>query len=153
MRHNTTSWNSHRNTWRCAAGNGGRSREGGNARRVGGPPTLARQKTVGQHDQGEMPMQPLLAPALIVIQAALARGPVHPYGEKLLAQDEARGLAPGDRLPVLLRRCIQHGRGRIPRRGPRLLGLAPPPGAGGPAVAARTSSGNRTPKVLLTPTT
>src|SRR5215471_3474354 len=72
MSHNTTSWKSHRSTWRWTAGNDGRSPEGGKARRVGGHPALARQKTVGQHDQCEVPMQPIPAPALIVIQATLA---------------------------------------------------------------------------------
>src|SRR5215471_15083255 len=72
MSHNTTSWKSHRSTWRWTAGNDGRSPEGGKARRVGGHPALARQNTVGQHDQCEMPMQPIPAPALIVIQATRA---------------------------------------------------------------------------------
>src|SRR5262249_46466809 len=40
--------------------------------RVGGHPALARQKTVGQHDQCEVPMQPIPAPALIVVQPTLA---------------------------------------------------------------------------------
>src|SRR5215470_5395110 len=74
MSHNTTSWKSHRSTWRWTAGNDGRSPEGGKARRVGGHPALARQKTVGQHDQGEVPMQPIPAPPLVVVQATLALG-------------------------------------------------------------------------------
>src|SRR5919201_6254342 len=74
MSHNTTSWNSHSSTWRWTAGNDGRCPEGEKARRIGGRPALARQKAVGQHDQGEMPMQPIPAPALVVIQATLALG-------------------------------------------------------------------------------
>ena len=72
MSHNTTSWKSHRSTWRWTAGKDGRSPEGGKARRVGGRPALARQKTVGQHDQREVPMQAIPASALIVVQPALA---------------------------------------------------------------------------------
>src|SRR2546423_15381369 len=72
MSHNTTSWKSHSSTWRWTAGNDGRSPEGGKARRVGGRPALARQKTVGQHDQREGPMQAIPASALIVGQPALA---------------------------------------------------------------------------------
>src|SRR5215468_4642036 len=74
MSHNTTSWNSHSSTWRWIAGNDGRSPEGGKARQVGGRPALARQKAVGQHGQGEMPMQPIPAPALVVVQPAFALG-------------------------------------------------------------------------------
>ena len=74
MSHNTTSWKSHRSTWRWAAGNDGRAPEGGKARRVGGRPALARQKTVGQHDQCEVPLQAIPAPALVVVQATLALG-------------------------------------------------------------------------------
>src|SRR5262252_969786 len=74
MSHNTTSWKSHTNTWRWTAGNDGRSPEGGKARRGGGRPALARQKTLGQHDQREVPMQAIPAPALIMIQATLALG-------------------------------------------------------------------------------
>ncbi len=51
------------------AGKDGRSPEGGKARWVGGRPALARQKTVGQHDEREMAMQPIPASALIVVQA------------------------------------------------------------------------------------
>src|SRR5215475_8476857 len=74
MSHNTTSWKSHRSTWRWTAGNDGRSPEGGKARRIGGRPALARQKTLGQHAQREGPMQAVPAPALVRIQATLARG-------------------------------------------------------------------------------
>src|SRR5215468_7632066 len=74
MSHHTTSWKSHRSTWRWTAGNDGRCPEGGKARRVGGRPALARQKTIGQHDQCEVPMQAIPAPALIVVQATLALG-------------------------------------------------------------------------------
>src|SRR5262249_5200084 len=167
MSHNTTSWKSHRSTWRWTAGNDGRSPEGGKARRVGGHPALARQKTVGQHDQCEVSMQPIPAPTLIMIQATLAlgvlvelldgpaavrqfdepvqrrvcgqvavvpldvamvawhralaeqpafrpgtdagmaggelraaRGPVHPHGDELFAEDHVLVLPPGDGLPV-----------------------------------------------------
>src|SRR5215813_14137901 len=72
MSHNTTSWKSHSSTWRWIAGKDGRSPEGGKARRVGGHPALARQKTIGQHDQRKMPMQAIPAAALIVVQATLA---------------------------------------------------------------------------------
>src|SRR5262245_25592157 len=74
MSHNTTSWKSHTSTWRWTAGNDGRSPEGGKAHRVGRHPALARQKTIGQHDQREMSMQPIPAPALVVVQATLAFG-------------------------------------------------------------------------------
>src|SRR6516162_9124235 len=74
MSHNTTSWKSHRSTWRWIAGNDGRSPEGGKARQGGGRPTLARQKTVGQHDQREMAMQAIPALALVMVQATLALG-------------------------------------------------------------------------------
>src|SRR6516164_2918218 len=72
MSQSTTSWNSHSSTWRWTAGNDRRSPEGGKARRVGGHPALARQKTVGQHDQREVPMQAIPASALIVVQPTLA---------------------------------------------------------------------------------
>jgi hypothetical protein len=74
MSHTTTSWKSHTSTWRWIAGNDGRSPEGGKARQGGGRPTLARQKTVGQHDQREMAMQAIPAPALVMVQATLALG-------------------------------------------------------------------------------
>ena len=74
MSHNTTSWKSHTSTWRWTAGNDGRSPEGGNARRGGGQPALACQKTIGQHDEGEMPMQAIPAAPLVVVQATLAFG-------------------------------------------------------------------------------
>src|SRR5262249_28205983 len=74
MSHNTTSWKSHMSTWRWTAGNDGRSPEGGKARQGGGRPALARQKTIGQHDQREVPMQAIPAPALVMIQATLALG-------------------------------------------------------------------------------
>ena len=45
---------------------------GGKARRVGGRPVLARQDTVGQPDQREVPMPAIPAPALIVLPPALA---------------------------------------------------------------------------------
>src|SRR5437764_1917877 len=72
MSHNTTSWKSHSSTWRWTAGNDGRSPEGGKARRVGGRPALARQNTVGQHHQREVPMQAIPASALIVVQPTRA---------------------------------------------------------------------------------
>src|SRR5215510_10126881 len=74
MSHNTTSWKSHRSTWRWMAGNDGRSPEGGKACRHGRHPALARQKALGQHDQCEMPMQAIPAPALVVGQATFALG-------------------------------------------------------------------------------
>src|SRR4030095_16298824 len=74
MSHNTTSWKSHSSTWRWTAGKDGRSPEGGKAGRVAGHPALARQKTVGQHDQCEVPMQTIPAPPLVVVQPALAFG-------------------------------------------------------------------------------
>src|SRR4051812_14882445 len=74
MSHNTTSWKSHTSTWRWTAGKDGRSPEGEKARRIGGSPALARQKTVGQHDQREVPMQAIPAPALVVVQTAFAFG-------------------------------------------------------------------------------
>src|SRR5215510_10335414 len=74
MSPNTTSWNSHTSTWRWTAGNDGRSPEGGKARRHGRPPALARQKALGQHDQGEMAMPAIPAPALVVVQATFALG-------------------------------------------------------------------------------
>src|SRR5262249_46305633 len=197
MSQSTTSWKSHSNTWRWTAGNEGRSPEGGKAHRVGGQPALTRQKTVGQHDQGEMPMQAIPAPALVMVQATFAlgvlielldgpaavghldqalqrgvhrqgtevplpvttvaghralaeqpafrprgdavmaggelgaaRGPVHPYGHKLFAQDPVVVLAPGDGLPAVLRQGFEDGLSRIQRRRARLLGLAPAPWAG-----------------------
>src|SRR5215470_1390850 len=72
MSHSTTSWNSHSSTWRWTAGKDRRSPEGGKAHRVGGRPALPRQKTVGQHDQREVPMQAVPASALIVVQPAFA---------------------------------------------------------------------------------
>src|SRR5262245_56141218 len=72
MSHNTTSWKSHRRTWRWTAGNDGRSPAGGKARRVGGRPALARQKTVGQHDQRAVPLEAIPASALRVVQPTLA---------------------------------------------------------------------------------
>src|SRR5262249_16192449 len=74
MSHNTTSWKSHSSTWRWTAGNDGRSPEGGKAHRVGRHPAVQRQKTVAQHDQREVPMQPIPAPALVMVQATLALG-------------------------------------------------------------------------------
>src|SRR5215831_19559318 len=74
MSHTTTSWNSPSSTWRWTAGNDGRSPEGGKARRVGGHPALACEKAIGQHDQGEVPMQAIPAPALVVVQTAFAFG-------------------------------------------------------------------------------
>src|SRR4029453_130736 len=74
MSHNTTSWKSHTSTWRWTAGNDGRSPEGGKACRVGRHPALARQKTIGQHDQCEVPMEAIPAPALVVVQTTLALG-------------------------------------------------------------------------------
>ena len=61
MSHNTTSWKSHRSTWRWTAGNDGRSPEGGKARRVGGRPALAREKAIGQQDPRAMAMQAIPA--------------------------------------------------------------------------------------------
>ena len=72
MSHNTTSWKSHSSTWRWTAGNDGRSPEGGKARRVGRCPALARYKTIGQHDQREVPMQPIPTPALVMVETTLA---------------------------------------------------------------------------------
>ena len=74
MSHNTTSWNSHSNTWRWTAGKDRRSPEGGKARQVGGRPALACQKAIGQHDQREMAMQAIPAAALVMVQATLAFG-------------------------------------------------------------------------------
>src|SRR2546423_15615526 len=74
MSHKTTSWKSHMSTWRWTAGNDGRSPEGEKAHRVGGHPTLTRQKTVAQHDRREMAMQPIPTPALVMIQTTLALG-------------------------------------------------------------------------------
>src|SRR5262245_61048737 len=194
MSHNTTSWKSHMSTWRWTAGNDGRSPEGGKARQGGGRPALARQKAIGEHDQGEMPMQAVPASALVVVQAALALGilvellnrptamrqlhqplqrrvrrqvteiplplaalaghrafaeqptlrpspdtmmagralrapcrPVGPYGDELFAQGHSVTLAPGDGLPAVLWEALEHGLGRIERRGARLPRLAAPP--------------------------
>ena len=194
MSQNTTSWKSHRSTWRWIAGNDGRSPEGGKARQGGGRPTLARQNTVGQHDQREMAMQAIPALALVMVQATLALGilvallnrpaamrpldqalprrvcrevtviplhlaaharhracaeppalrpstdtrmagralgasrrPVGPHGHELFAQDSTVTLAPGDRLPAVLREGLEHGLGRIERGGARLLRLAASP--------------------------
>jgi len=74
MSHNTTSWKSHRSTWRWTAGKDGRSPEGGKARHVGGRPALARQKAIGEHDQREVPMQTIPAPAWVMVQAARTCG-------------------------------------------------------------------------------
>ena len=74
MSHNTTSWKSHRSTWRWIAGNDGRSPEGGKARRVGRHPALARQKAIGEHDQRQVSMPPIPAPPLVMVQAAFALG-------------------------------------------------------------------------------
>ena len=72
--HNTTSWKSHSSTWRWTAGNDGRSPEGGKAREISGQPALACEETISQHDQGEVPMQPIPTPALVMVQPALALG-------------------------------------------------------------------------------
>src|SRR5215217_7144642 len=74
MSHNTTSWKSHSSTRRWTAGNDGRSPEGGKAHQVGGYPALTREKAIGQHDQGEVPMQAIPAPALVMVQTAFAFG-------------------------------------------------------------------------------
>ena len=74
MSHNTTSWKSHRSTWRWTAGNDGRTPEGEKARRGGGGPPLAGQKAIREHDECEMSMQAVPAPALVVIQSTLALG-------------------------------------------------------------------------------
>src|SRR5262245_28200299 len=74
MSHNTTSWKSHSSTWRWTAGNDGRSPEGGQARRVGGPLALARQKAIGEHNQCQVSRQPIPAPPLVMVQAAFALG-------------------------------------------------------------------------------
>src|SRR5262249_13632626 len=74
MSHNTTSWKSHSSTWRWTAGNDGRSPEGGKARQIGGRPALARQKAIRAHDQREMAMQAIPAPALVVVKPAFAFG-------------------------------------------------------------------------------
>src|SRR5919108_526578 len=74
MSQNTTSWKSHRSPWRWMAGNDGRSPAGGKACRHGRHPALARQKAIGQPNQGEMPMQASPAPALVMVQAAFALG-------------------------------------------------------------------------------
>jgi hypothetical protein len=215
MSHHTTSWKSPTSTWRWTAGKAGRSPAGGKARRIGGRPALARQKTVGQHDQRAVPMQTIPAPALLVVPATRALGvfierldgpaamgqldqplqrrvrgqvtvipldlaafarqrtlaeplalraradagraggalgaprrPMHPHGHQLFAQDHVVVLAPGDGLPAVRRQGIPHGLGLIERGGPR------PRGRGGDlSVVAQTSSGKRSPQVLLTPTT
>src|SRR6516162_3941077 len=183
MSHNTTSWKSHRRTWRWTAGKDRRSPEGGKARRGGGRPALARQKALGEHDQRQMPMQAIPAPALIVVQATFAlgvcielldgpaavgqldealqrgvcgqvtaipldltavtrhrtlaeepalrsggdpmmaggelraaRGPVHPHGRTLFAEDNVARLAPRDGLPAVLRQGCEDGLGRRQRR-------------------------------------
>ena len=183
------------------AGKDGRSPAGGKARRGGGRPALARQKTVGQHGQRAMAMQPIPASALIVVQATralgvlralldgpaavghldqtlqrgvrrqgtavplagttiaghrvlaeqpplrsradavmaggelgAARSPMHPHRHTLFAEDRVLMLAPGDRLPALLRQGLEDGLGCIQRRRARLLGLAAP---GAAATAAR----------------
>src|SRR5256886_11801519 len=72
--HNTTSWKTNTSTARWTAGKEGRARGGEKARRIGGRPALACEKAIGQHDQGEVPMQPIPAPPLVVVQAALAFG-------------------------------------------------------------------------------
>ena len=41
--------------------------QGGKARRVGGPPALARQKAMREHDQREVLMQPIPMPALVMV--------------------------------------------------------------------------------------
>ena len=194
MSHNTTSWKSHTSTWRWTDGNDGRSPEGGKARQVGGHPALAREKAIGQHDQGKMAMQTIPASALVMVQAALPFGilikllnrpaamrqfnqslqgrvrrevaevpfdlaalawhrafaeqppfraggdpvmarrelrtpcrPVGPHGHELFAQDYVVMLAPGDRLPALLRQGRKHSLGLIEWSGAGLARLAPPP--------------------------
>src|SRR5215831_17451481 len=193
MSHNTTSWKSHRSTWRWTAGNDGRAPEGGKARQVGGRPALTREKTIGQHDQREVPMQPIPTPALVMVQATLAlgilielldgpatvgqldqplqgrvcrqgtkiplhftasarrgalaeqpalraggdammagrqlraaRGPVHPHGGKLFAEDDVGVLAPGDGLPAVRWQGLEDGLGLIQRCRAWLLRLAAP---------------------------
>jgi len=74
MSHNTTSWKSHTSTWRWTAGKDGRTPEGGKARQIGGRPALARQKAIREHDQREMAMQAIPAPALVMGQATLTLG-------------------------------------------------------------------------------
>ena len=72
MSHNTTSWKSHRRTWRWTAGNDGRTPEGEKARRGGGRPPLAGQKALRQHDAGKVSMHAVPAPVLVVIQSTRA---------------------------------------------------------------------------------
>src|SRR5262249_25291901 len=74
MSPNTTSWKSHHSSWRWSAGKEGRSPAGGKARRVGGPPALARANALGQHAQGKMARQTIPASALVRGQAALPCG-------------------------------------------------------------------------------
>ena len=83
------------------------------------------------------------------------RGPVHPHGHELFAEDDVVVLAPGDRLPAVL--PAGHRARPWPHRAApgaaSSAGRAPADAAGARSAAARTSSGRRTPKVLLTPTT
>src|SRR2546430_14207344 len=72
--HNTTSWKTNTSSGGGTGGNDGRLEGGEKPRRIGGRPALACEKAIGQHDQGEVPMQPTPAPPLVVVQAALAFG-------------------------------------------------------------------------------
>src|SRR5919197_4610639 len=106
MRHNPTSWNSHRSPWRWTAGQDGRSPAGGQARWGGGRPALARQKAIGEHDACEVPMQAIPPPPLVVVQATRACG-------VLVALRDG---------PTAVRQCNQAGPRRV-RRAPAVRPL------------------------------
>src|SRR6516165_2674113 len=75
--------------------------------------------------------QPALRPSTDTMMAGrelgASRRPVGPHGHELFAQDSTVTLAPGDRLPAVLREGLEHGLGRIERGGARLLRLAASP--------------------------
>jgi len=63
-------------------------------------------------------------------QLCAARGPLHPHGRKLYAEDHVVMFTPRDRLPAGLRQGLEDSLGRIQRGRARLVGLAPAPRAG-----------------------
>src|SRR5919108_590554 len=128
MSHNTTSWKSHTSTWRWTAGNDGRSPEGGKARQGGGHPALAREKAIGQHDQGKMAMQTIPASALVMVQAALPFGIFIKLRNGPAAMRQFNQSLQGR----IWRQGRQHSLGLIERSGAGFARLAPPPWTRGP---------------------
>ena len=78
------------------------------------------------------------------------RGPMHPHGHELFAEDHVGVLAPGDGLPAVLRQGIKHGLGRIERGGARLLRLAAPARTRRPVPAMAAPPASRVTAVWVT---